>query len=146
MHEAVTVSLLIQMGVIIIGLWGFVKAVKEIVKNITDRHDREQAWDEAVKNKDDVYRIITENFQTERNKVYDRYDNKLEEMDRTINENHTDTSAKFQQVYSELFILTNCMQAVLEGLKQLNCNGPVTEESEKLKAYLSKRAHEYKED
>lgn len=152
MEQSITLSTLIQMGVIFIAFWGFVKVVKEVIKSITDRHDKEQGWDEvkeevkqlvdnAKTDKKQVYEEIARNVQAERDKIYDRYDSKLTEMEDTINSNHADTEAKFQQVYSELMILTNCMQAVLDGLKQLNCNGKVTTESENLNEYLSKRAH-----
>lgn len=137
----ITMSTLIQIGVIIMGFWGFYKVVKEIITVITDRHDREQKWDEMVKN-----------IQAERDKIYERYDSKLAEMDKRITDNyneinkkiddtHTDTEAKLQEVRAELFILTDCMAAVLDGLHQQGCNGRVTQASEKLDEYLNERAH-----
>lgn len=109
MDQTITMSMIIQMGVLIIGLWGFIKVIKEIVQSITARHDREQSWDE---------------------------------MEKKIDENHADTEAKFQTIRSELFILTECMSAVLDGLKQQGCNGKVTEASENLSHYMRERAHE----
>ena len=41
-----------------------------------------------------------------------------------------------QELRSNMIILTETMRAVLDGLHQLNCNGKVTEASEKLDAYL----------
>ncbi len=131
MNEAVTLSTLIEFGVIIIGVWGFIKVVKEIVMSITARHDREQKWDEMVKN-----------VQEERDKIYERYDGRLDEMEQRINDNHADTEAKLQQVKTELLILTDCMAAVLDGLHQQGCNGRVTEASNNLEKYLRDRAHE----
>ena len=87
MDQTITLSTLIQMGVIIMGLWGFFKVVKELVQNITARHDREQKWDEMV-----------QNVQSERDKIYERYDNKLAEMEEKIDGNHADTEAKLQEV------------------------------------------------
>jgi hypothetical protein len=113
------------------GFWGFVKIVKEIVQNITERHDREQKWDEMVKN-----------VQEERDKIYEKYDSKLLELDQTIELNHADTESKLQQVRAELLILTDCMAAVLDGLHQQGCNGKVSEASEKLAQYMRERAHE----
>ena len=131
MEQTITLSTLIQMGVIIMGFWGFVKIVKEIVQNITERHDREQKWDEMVKN-----------VQEERDKIYEKYDSKLLELDQTIELNHADTESKLQQVRAELLILTDCMAAVLDGLHQQGCNGKVSEASEKLAQYMRERAHE----
>lgn len=157
MDQTITFSTLVYMGGLIIGFWGFVRVVKEIIKFINDRHDKEQGWDglkeevkqlvdESKRNKEQIYDTIAQNVQAERDKIYDRYDLKLNEMEETINDNHADTEAKFQQVYSELMVLTSCMQAVLDGLKQLNCNGRVTTESEKLNDYMSKRAHNCSEE
>ena len=131
MDQTITLSTLIQMGVMIIGVWGFYKVVKEIVNSITSRHDREQKWDEMV-----------QNVQEERDKIYERYDNKLSEMENKIIVNHADTEAKLQEVRSELLILTDCMAAVLDGLHQQGCNGKVSEAREHLDQYMRNRAHE----
>lgn len=130
MDQTITLSTLIQMGVIIMGLWGFLKVVKEFIKDITARHDREQKWDEMV-----------QNVQEERDKIYERYDNKLGEMETKIDDNHADTEAKLQEVRSELLILTDCMAAVLDGLHQQGCNGKVSEARENLDQYMRNRAH-----
>lgn len=131
MEQTITLSTLIQMGVIIMGFWGFVKIVKEIVQSITARHDREQTWDEMV-----------QNVQMERDKIYEKYDAKLSEMETRIEENHSDTESKLQQVRAELLILTDCMEAVLDGLHQQGCNGKVSEASEHLSQYMRNRAHQ----
>lgn len=131
MEQTVTVSTLIQFGVLIMGLWGFYKVIMEIIQKINSRHDREQKWDEYEKN-----------LQEERDKIYEKYDKKLTEVEKKIDDNHSDTGAKFQQVYAELEILTNCMAAVLDGLHQQGCNGRVTVASTELQDFLTKRAHE----
>lgn len=131
MEQTIALSTLIEFGVIIIGVWGFIKVLKEIVMSITARHDREQKWDEMVKN-----------VQEERDKIYKRYDTKLAEMEEKIDGNHADTGAKFQQIYAELEMLTDCMAAVLDGLHQLNCNGTVTNQRKALDKFMRKKAHE----
>ena len=131
MEQSITISMLIQMGVIIMGLWGFTKVVKEIVSSVNARHDREQKWDEYEKH-----------LQEERDRIYTKYDGKLLEMEKKIDENHADTESKLQQVRSELLILTDCMAAVLDGLHQQGCNGKVSEASERLQQYMRDRAHE----
>lgn len=57
-----------------------------------------------------------------------------------------DTDAKLQEIRAEQCMITYCMSAVLDGLHQLNCNGPVTEARNKLDKYLNKQAHQLKED
>ena len=128
---SITVDDIIKIAVIVMAVWGFYKVVMEIVNAITARHDKEQKWSEWETN-----------LQKERDKIYERYDSKLSEMEEKIDANHADTEAKIQQTRAELFILTECMSAVLDGLKQLNCNGKVTEAKETLDSYLIRRAHE----
>ena len=106
--EAVTINDLIRLAVVIGGLWGFIKIVREIISAVNERHDKEQKWD--------------------------KYEEQLKKDRAEIDE-------KLDQTTAELYILTECMSAVLDGLKQLNCNGPVTEAKQSLDAYLIKRAH-----
>lgn len=131
MEQTITLSTLIQMGVIVMALWGFYKVVREIIAGITARHDKEQKWDE-----------MTQKLEEERKKICERYDAKLLALDQVIELNHADTESKLQQVRSELLILTDCMAAVLDGLHQQGCNGKVTEAAEKLQQYMRDRAHE----
>lgn len=103
--ESITVQLLVQIGLMIIGIWGFYKVVKEIVKAITDRHDREVKWDE--------------------------YETKMQE-----------TETEIKEIKDEMKIQTECIQAILDGLIQLKCNGEVTKTKKRLDLYLNERAHE----
>lgn len=135
MEQAITLNLILQILGVIAAAWVGVKAICEIVRAINKQHDRTQKWD-------DMESKMLENVQKERDKIYQRYDTKLAEMEEKIENNHCDTGAKFQEVKSELFILTECMAAVLSGLKEQGCNGPVTDAKDMLDEYLRKRAHE----
>lgn len=137
MDQTITLSTLIQMGVIIMGLWGFFKVVKELVQSITTRHDREQKWDSMS----EMEERLVKNIQDERDKIYEKYDGKLEEMESKLDGNHADTEAKLQEVRAELLIITDCMAAVLDGLHQQGCNGKVSEAREHLDQYMRNRAH-----
>lgn len=107
----------------------------KLIAKITAEHDRMKKWDTMEE-------VLMKNLQAERDKIYARYDVKLEEIEGRIEDNHIESEAKIQQTQTELFILTQCMSAVLDGLKQLNCNGKVTEAQQLLDDYLVKRAHE----
>jgi len=126
-----SIALLIKLIISVGGVWGGYKVVMEILGVVTKRHDKEKKWGEWE-----------ENLQKERDKIYERYDGKLAEMEQKIDSNHADTEAKIQQTRAELYILTECMAAVLDGLKQMGANGKVTEAKQTLDAYLIKRAHE----
>lgn len=131
MQPTVTIQLLIQMAIILMGIWGFVKVVKEIIESVNKRHDREQKWDDYEKN-----------LQEERDKIYEKYDERLEEMEKEILDNHTDSEAKMQQIRAELQIQSETLLAVLDGLQQLNCNGAVSDAKKKLDAHLLERAYD----
>lgn len=150
----ITWSLIVQFGLMLMGVWTFYKIIREIISAITARHDKEQKWDEYEKNLKD-----------ERDKIYVKYDARLEEIDKRIesNENiakqdreviksqyneklqeienkidysHCESEAKIQELKSEVLILTKGMAAVLDGLIQQNCNGPVTEAKRDLDSFL----------
>ena len=56
---------LLKLAIAITGIWGFVKVIMEIIKAITARHDKEQAWDKAVKD----IEVDRESLKTELKKV-----------------------------------------------------------------------------
>ena len=131
MDQTITMQALVQTAALIMGMWGFFKVVMEIVKQINARHDKEQAWDKTA-----------ENLEKGRQEIMAKYDAKLAEMDAKIDENHADTEAKIQELKAELIIQLECIQAILKGLEQLKCNGPVTEAKENLDKHLREKAYE----
>jgi len=112
------------------GIWGFAKVIMEILKAVTARHDKEQKWDE-----------MAESINTSRENIISKYDYKLIELEKKIDENHTDTEAKLQQLSTEQCILTSSMFAVLDGLEQLGANHKVTSAKLELQEYLNKATH-----
>lgn len=130
MNTAITFDDLIKIAVVIMAIWGFVKIIMEIVKEINARHDKEQKWDE-----------MENSLNVARENIVVKYDSKLAELEKSIAENYADTEAKLQEIRSEQFILTSSMFAVLDGLKQLNCNGNVSKAYSDLEQYLNKQAH-----
>lgn len=49
-----------------------------------------------------------------------------------------------RQLNEELCLITYAMLACLDGLKQLHCNGPVSEAHNKLEKHLNMSAHDQK--
>lgn len=122
-----------HVAVMIMAVWGFIKVIMEIAKNISSRHDREKRWDEMESN-------LTKNIQEERDKIYQKYDTKLVEIETKIETNHSDTEAKLQEIAAVLMILTRGQLAALDGLKQQGCNGAVTQAKKELDEFLMNRA------
>lgn len=131
MQTEITFQALLQCGAIIMAIFGSYKVIMEIVRAITDRHDKEKEW---TKTKEDL--------EKGRQEIMRKYDAKLAELEDKIDENHCDTEAKIQELRSEMLILTRCMSAVLDGLKQLNCNGQVSEAKKTLDDFLMTRAYD----
>ena len=130
MNETITINSLITFAVAIMGVWGFVKIIMEIIHAVTARHDREQKWDE-----------MAEGLKTSREDIVQKYDEKIADVEKKIDDNHADTESKLQQIRAEQYMLTTCMLAVLDGLQQLNCNGKVSEAKHELEKYMNTTIH-----
>lgn len=102
----------------------------EIVKAITARHDREQKWDE-----------MTETINADRERLIQKYDFKLSEVEKKIDKNHAETETKLQWLEDELYMHTMVLNAVLDGLTQLGANGEVTKAKEKMADFMNRAAH-----
>ena len=121
----ITIDFLVQAGLVLLGLWAFVKAVQEMIEAVNKRHDREQKWDDYAKNLDE-----------ERDKIYEKYDNRLKEIENKIDLSNESKDAQIQELKAEVLILTKSMSAVMSGLIQQGCNGPVTEAKKNLDEFL----------
>lgn len=133
MDTALTLTDLTHLAIVIMGLWGFYKVVKEIVKTITDRHDKEQRWDEMETR-------LTKNIQDERDKIYERYDSQLQDLREEIEGNHAETEAKMQELSACMQILTKSVRAILEGQMKQGLNGPVAAAKKALDDFIEEKA------
>ena len=150
----ISLSLIIQIGLMLMGLYAFYKVVREVIQRITARHDREQKWDEYAKNldaeRDKIYEKYDglleeirkeiqsneEEAQKERDKIQSDYNDQLTSIENKIEYNHIEMDGKTQELKADILILTKSTAAILDGLTQLKCNGPVTEAKKTLNAYL----------
>lgn len=138
--ETLTFSMVQNFCVVLVALYGLNKILSEIIDKIG----------KYKKNKDKVENFDPEIIKSDVEKYLDvkhdaitkRYDGELKEIRETIKENHNDTAAKFQEVKEELYLQTECNAAIMDGLIQLKCNGPVTEAKTKLEQFLNQRAHD----
>ena len=134
------VNSVVKIAIVLAALWGFYELLVKIVTAITKRHDKEKRWDEMET------KFLT-NIQEERDKIYANYDPKLEDIHEKIDQvrseietTHCETEAKMQELLALVTILTKGQVAALDGLKQLNCNGRVTEMKSELDEFLQQRA------
>lgn len=134
-----TFNHLTQALAIIIVLWFVVKNFREMKEASDKDMKRKDGWDRAAKvieEKEKLWDEGLEDVYNERKQIVDKFDKRLDEVDKKIDDNYTDTEAKIQEIKSELLILTECMRAVLDGLYQQGCNGKVTEARHKLDEHL----------
>ncbi len=115
MDSQITIQALVQCGAIIMGAWGFYKVIMEIVKAINTRHDKENAWDKAVKD-----------IAVDREILKNEFDGRLDEQD-----------AKIQQLVSMLCMCLRAQDAILEALVKDNIgNGDIKSMHKELKDFI----------
>ena len=123
MDAQVSIQALMQMGVIIAGIFGSYKVIMEIIKAITDRHDKEQSWDKAVKN-----------IEVDREALSKEFNSRLDEQD-----------AKIQQLLAMICMTLRAQDAILGALveKQIG-NVEIKAMHKELKDFIIKQVE--KED
>ena len=149
MVEQINIQTIILLGVVVIGIWEFAKKIMEMLSAFGKQHDRVKKWDdmsvqieEMSKETDKVREEIVSQFNKRLDAINDDFNERIDVINNKIDENHCDTEAKIQELNSRMFILTKSVSAVLDGLKQLNCNGQVTRAKEELDAFLMERAYD----
>ena len=119
------------------------------IKEIKSKSDESHEWQmrvkkvvEAVESKEKLWDEGLSDIDGMRERLSREFNRRLDDIEDKIQENHTDTEAKFQEVRAEQMFQMELFKTVLEGLGQLGANGPVTIMSEKLDNYLNQKAHE----
>jgi len=141
MNEAVTMGELIKLATIIVGIWGFYKVIMEIVDRITARHDREQKWDEMAEELNSARQTIVIKYDAKLAELEKKIDDNQAETTQKIEESKAETDAKLQQFSAELYMQTITLYAVLDGLIQMNCNGKVTKAKGRLEKFFAGAAN-----
>ncbi len=121
MDQTITLQALLQCGAIIMGIWGFYKIIMEIIKTITARHDREQAWDKAVKS-----------IEVDRETLSNEFNSRLDEQD-----------AKIQQLVAMICMTLRAQDAILEALSEQKIgNGEIKAMHKELKDFIMKQVEQ----
>lgn len=140
-----TFSYILQGIAVLIIIYEVYKKIKEVKKESDAEHEwqmrvkkaveameaKEKLWDEGLRDLDGMRERLSRDF-----------NKRLDDIETKIEDNHTDTEAKIQEVRSEQMFQMELFKTVLDGLGQLGANGPVTIMSEKLDNYLNLKAHE----
>jgi hypothetical protein len=121
MDQTITLQALLQCGAVIVGLWGFYKVIMEIVKAITARHDKEAAWDKAVKD-----------IEVDRESLKNEFNSRLDEQD-----------AKIQQLVAMICMTLRAQDAILEALVEKEIgNGEIRAMHKELKDFIMEQVQQ----
>ena len=140
-----TFSFFLQGIAVLIIIFEIYKKVKEVKKESDAEHEwqmrvkkaveameaKEKLWDEGLRDLDGMRERLSRDF-----------NKRLDDIEAKIEDNHTDTEAKVQEVRAEQMFQMELFKTILDGLGQLGANGPVTDMKEKLDRYLIEKAHE----
>ena len=140
-----TFSYFLQAIAVLIIVFEIYKKVKEVKKESDEEHEwkmRVKKAVEAVEAKEKLWDEGLSDIDGMRERLSREFNRRLDDIEDKIQENHTDTEAKVQEIRSEQMFQMELFKTVLDGLGQLGANGPVTIMSEKLDNYLNQKAHE----
>jgi len=126
MDTTITFQALVQSAALIVGIWGFYKVIMEIVRNITARHDKEKAWDNAV-----------EETKKERELLAKTFNGRLDEITKIIETNQADSDAKIQELTAIVIMLTKSVKAILDGQVEQGLNGTVKKQRDEVDNFLT---------
>jgi hypothetical protein len=119
----------ITVGGAIMGIWGFIKVVKDIKHDSDAEHDRRQRWDKAAKvieEKEDLWDKALTDMEQGRKRICDRYDGRLDDQD-----------AKNQQMLAMLCMTLRAQDAILEALVEQGIgNGEIKAMHRELKGFI----------
>lgn len=118
MEQTITLQALLQCGAIIASVWGGYKILMEIIKAITDRHDKEQAWSKAV-----------EDIAVDREALSKEFNGRLDEQD-----------AKIQQLVAMLCMSLKAEGVILEALADQDIgNGEIKTMKRQLNSFIAEQ-------
>jgi hypothetical protein len=135
----ITFDMIKNAALVLVGLYGIEEIFSKIISKIgswTKKEEKIATFDPEAIKKD-----IMDQYFADQQKKWANYNTKIAEIDQKIDDMKTDFETRNQEIKAELYLQTDCMQAVLDGLKQLECNGPVTEAKERLDDHILKRAY-----
>lgn len=132
MDGSISIQFLINVGCCIMGIWGFIKVIKEIRGESNLEHDKRQRWDriaDIVEKKEKQWDEGLEDVYNERKQIVERYDGRLDEQD-----------AKIQQLYTMIVMLMRSQNAILEALIESNIgNGEIKEMHKELNTFITEQ-------
>lgn len=124
----VYIQALVTTAGVIMGVWGFVKVVRDIKKTNDDEVEKRNRWDKAAKRVEDCAdkwdKGLADTY-AERKAIVDRYDDRLDEMD-----------GKIQQLYAMVVLLLKAQDATFEEQVKNGANGEIKKMHNELNNFI----------
>lgn len=138
--EKITFDMVKDAALVLVALYGLQVIIGNLKTKITARVKKEQKVEEFDPEtiKCDLERYLD----TKHKLITDRYDGELKVIRDELQDNHTEYVALIQEIKSELYLQTECNAVIMDGLVQLDCNGPVKKMKERMDNFMNKRAHD----
>ena len=134
------IQAIITVGGLLLGIWGFIKVIKEIKKENDDEHDRRQRWDKTadiVEKKAEDWDKGLKDVYAERGRIVERYDGRLDSQDEKLEMFKCEQEAKNQQLLSMMCMSLRAQDAILEALVKDNIgNGDIKDMHKELKEFI----------
>ena len=137
-----TFDLIIKALAVFIVVWFIVKNFLDVRKTAKEQIVREQSWDKAasvIAEKEKVWDDGLADVRGERKQLMDRYDDRLDRIEKRIDENHTDTEAKIQNLQAMLVMVIKSVNAILEGQIEQGSDGEVKKMHTELNYFIAEQ-------
>lgn len=123
--------------IIIASIAGGVAVIVKILKYYGEQRDFKQKCESYADEISELNKKIDKISEEENKKIENAHNFAREELSNM----QIETDSKLQEIRAEQCMIAYCMLATLDGLKQLGCNGKVTEARNTLDKHLNKQAH-----
>lgn len=138
--EKITFDMIKNAALVLVVLYALQKIISEIIVKIGIKTQKDKKIEEF--DPDKIKKDLIDQYLEDQKQKWHSYDVKITEIEGKIDDIRTDVVARNQEVMAELYVQTDCMEAIFEGFHQLKCNGPVTDAAERLHKHIKRRAYD----
>ena len=137
--EKITFDMIKDAALVLVVLYALQKVISEIIIKIGKKTQKDKKIEDF--DPDKIKKDLIDQYLEDQKKKWHSYDVKIVEIEGKIDDIKSDSITRNQEVMAELYVQTDCMEAIFQGFDQLHCNGPVTEAAKRLHNHIKHRAY-----